>query len=88
MEEGNRQTAPLEEKRAPLEEAPAKRPRMAPLEEKKAPLEEKKAPLEEKKAPLEEAPDEALSHGSLSQETLRMCGGSPFVEDTDEASRR
>ena len=79
----------MEEKKAPLEATPAKRPRMAPLEEKKAPieekkapleemkapLEEKKAPLEEKKAPLEETPDEVFSHGSLSQETLRMGGG-------------
>ena len=37
---------------------------------------------EEDDAPA--APD-AASHGSLSQETLRMGGGSPVVEDSDEA---
>ena len=68
----------MEEKKDLVEEPAAKRPRWK-AKALAAPDTPKK---EQDDAPA--APD-AASHGSLSQETLRMGGGSPVVEDSDEA---
>ena len=76
----------LEEKKDLVEEPAAKRPRLLESDVKSPAAKALAAPDTPKKeqddAPA--APD-AASHGSLSQETLRMGGGSPVVEDSDEA---
>ena len=100
LEAGRRQKALLEEKKDLVEEAAAKRPRLLESVVKSPAAKALAAPdtarseqhgaaaapdtpkKEQDDAPA--APD-AASHGRLSQETLRMGGGSPVVEDSDEA---
>ena len=91
LEEGRRQKALLEEKKDPVEEAPAKRPRhlesvvKSPAAKAHAAPDTAHAAADAAKKKQEEkaAEADAASHGSLSQETLRMGAGSPELEDTD-----
>ena len=98
MEEFKRQKAFLEEKKDAVEEKkdavqenPAKRPRWrnlhaAPETAKKEQDDAAAAPDKGKQEQHDPpAAEHAESHGSLSQDTLRMGAGSPVVQDTDEA---
>ena len=100
VEECRRQKTLLQENQDPVQECPAKRPRhlesvaqspaakahAAPDTAKKEQDDAAAAPDTGKQEQHDPpAAEHAESHGSLSQDTLRMGAGSPVVQDTDEA---